>query len=221
MQNIQKTELVVYGLIVALVVLGSVLSLLMPDIFKNIFIAEDGPIEWLTVFVLLLCAGLCFWRVLHLRKKKAKLFLSMTFLLGLLFVFFAGEEISWGQRIFEIETPHWFEKKNAQKETNLHNLRVGGVKINKLIFVYGMGLVLLTYWFVITPAYRKNARVARIMDALGAPIPQKHQVIAYVVLIFAIQLLIFSTKRGELLECTGVMLFLLNLLYPYNKNNFH
>jgi predicted membrane channel-forming protein YqfA (hemolysin III family) len=220
MQNIRKPELITYGVIIFLVVLGSILSLLTPDFFKNVFVVEDGPIEWLTVFVLLACAGVCFWRVFHLRKKKAKLFLSMTCLLGLLFVFFAGEEISWGQRIFNIETPEWFEKKNAQKETNLHNLRVGGVKINKLIFVYGMGLVLLTYWFVITPAYRKNARVARVMDALGAPIPQKHLVIAYVVLIFAIQLLIFSTKRGELLECTGVMLFLLNLLYPYNRENF-
>lgn len=220
MQNVQKLELICYGVITFLVALGSFLSLLAPHFFKNSFVVEDGPVEWMTVLVLVICAALCFFRVFHLRTKKPKLFLSMTFLLGILFIFFAGEEISWGQRIFDIETPHWFEKKNAQQEINLHNLRVNGVKLNKIIFVYGMGLVLLTFWFVITPAYGKYPRVAQLMDALGAPIPHKHQVIAYVVLIFAIQLLVFSTKRGELLECTGVMLFLLNLLYPYNRDNF-
>jgi hypothetical protein len=46
--------------------------------------------------------------------------------LGLAFVFFlgAGEEISWGQRIFGIETPEAWAEVNVQRETNLHNLEV-------------------------------------------------------------------------------------------------
>lgn len=221
MQKIQKPELIAYGFIVVLVGLGSILSLAVPDFFKNHFIVEDGPIEWLTVFVLVGCGVLCLWRVFHLRLKKTCLFLSMTLLLGLFFLFVAGEEISWGQRLLKVKTPEWFQQKNAQGETNLHNLRVGGKKINKLIFTYGLGLVLLMYWLVATPLYHRNARFAGWMDAVAAPVPQKHQVVAYLVLIFAIQLLVFSSKRGELLECTGVMLFLLNLLYPHNRENFH
>ena len=48
--------------------------------------------------------------------------------------FGAGEEISWGQRIFHIESSKFFNENNSQKETNLHNMIVDGVKLNKLIF---------------------------------------------------------------------------------------
>ena len=58
----------------------------------------------------------------------------MTMLLGLFFMFGAGEEISWGQRLFEIESSGFFDENNAQGEMNLHNLFVNDTKINKLEF---------------------------------------------------------------------------------------
>ena len=33
-----------------------------------------------------------------------------------------GEEISWGQRIFNIATPETISQMNVQDETNIHNL---------------------------------------------------------------------------------------------------
>jgi hypothetical protein len=44
--------------------------------------------------------------------------------LALLFFFGAGEEISWGQRIFGFETPETLAQVNKQDELNLHNLSV-------------------------------------------------------------------------------------------------
>ena len=44
--------------------------------------------------------------------------------LALLFFFGAGEEISWGQRIFGIQTPQSLAQVNKQDELNLHNLTV-------------------------------------------------------------------------------------------------
>ena len=44
--------------------------------------------------------------------------------LALLFFFGAGEEISWGQRIFGFETPQTLAQVNKQDELNLHNLSV-------------------------------------------------------------------------------------------------
>lgn len=41
----------------------------------------------------------------------------------LLFFVIAGEEISWGQRIFGIETPEGLAGINVQKEINIHNLQ--------------------------------------------------------------------------------------------------
>jgi len=44
--------------------------------------------------------------------------------LALLFFFGAGEEISWGQRIFGFKTPEQLAQVNKQDELNLHNLSV-------------------------------------------------------------------------------------------------
>ena len=43
-------------------------------------------------------------------------------LLAVFFFFCFGEEISWGQRIFDIHTPLSMSAANSQDETNLHNL---------------------------------------------------------------------------------------------------
>ena len=50
--------------------------------------------------------------------------LRMLLLLGfaLLFFFAAGEEISWGQRIFNVATPETLKAINAQGELNVHNI---------------------------------------------------------------------------------------------------
>ena len=42
------------------------------------------------------------------------------FAIGCLFIAF--EEISWGQRLFDIPTPRVLELHNNQKELNLHNV---------------------------------------------------------------------------------------------------
>ena len=43
-------------------------------------------------------------------------------LIGLLLIVFAGEEISWGQRILNFDTPDTLTRINRQGETTLHNL---------------------------------------------------------------------------------------------------
>ena len=52
--------------------------------------------------------------------------LRMLLLLGfaLLFFFAAGEEISWGQRIFNVATPETLKAINAQGELNVHNINI-------------------------------------------------------------------------------------------------
>ena len=41
---------------------------------------------------------------------------------GTVVLFIAGEEISWGQRIFGYPTPDWIVERNRQREFNFHNL---------------------------------------------------------------------------------------------------
>lgn len=161
-----------------------------------------------------------FRRVVVLRSMRSSRFLLMTALLGLVFFFGAGEEISWGQRIFGIETTDFFRQHNAQQETNLHNMMIGDVSVNKLVFSKIWLLAMVIYWFVITPLYRYKQAFANFVDSLAVPIPQNHLIVANVLGLVLIEYLINSPKRDELTEMAFALLFLLNVAFPYNRKIF-
>src|SRR5690606_5826178 len=98
------------------------------------------------------------------------------------FIFGAGEEISWGQRILNIESTEFFQKNNAQGETNLHNLVVGETKINKLIFGTILGILIASYCLILPTLARKVPAVMKLVEKFGVPIPRGHHVIAYLII---------------------------------------
>ena len=195
-----------------------------PELFRHALVIEDGFVEWATVIVLMITMLVCFRRVLVLRKQRSRLFLSVTFLLGLFCFFGAGEEVSWGQRVLGLESPDFFQDNNAQGEIGLHNLviEVDGerLKVNKLIFGTGLALAMLIYLFVATPLYRKNHRVRGFLDAIAAPMPQNYQILGYIVIVATVELLIDHSKRGEMTELLGAAMFALNVIYPANSEIF-
>ncbi len=78
---------------------------------------EDGVVEAANVLALLALSAAAAWRA---RRSPAgarapSAVLTIAGLLG------AGEELSWGQRLFGIEPPAFFLRHNAQGEMNLHN----------------------------------------------------------------------------------------------------
>jgi hypothetical protein len=137
-------------------------------------------------------------------------------------LFGAGEEISWGQRVFDIETPQSLMARNAQKEMNLHNLTFEWngkeVKINRLVFGRGLAAALLLYLFVLAPLHRRNPRVRRLVDGWAIPMPTVYQVLAYLVVVAVVELLIDSSKRGEMTEFAGAIVFMLNVVFPANRH---
>jgi len=101
---------------------------------------EDSLYEY-SSFLWLFLASISFFylfsrRRRNLRKVGTKSSRNIFFLLlGLLFFFGAGEEISWGQRIFHFHTPEIMSS-NLQHEFSLHNMpffdtRVPGYKDNQ------------------------------------------------------------------------------------------
>ena len=194
------------------------------DAFQNEFVIEDGFIEWCTVIVLFTTMLVCGRRFFVLRGRRPAVFLTVTALLTLFCLFGAGEEISWGQRIFGLETPDYLKDKNAQGELGIHNLVVEingeAVKLNKLIFGTGLALALLVYLFVATPLYRKNTRVRAFFNAIAAPMPRNYHIAGYLLIVATVELLIDSSKRGEMTEFAGSIMFALNVIYPYNPEIF-
>ena len=220
MANLKLSASEKITLVLVIVVLATGFLLFYSDLprFEK-FVQEDGIAEWLTVAGLLPGSFVCFSRFVKLIRKKSKWFLFVTLCLGLFLFFAAGEEISWGQRLFDIETPEYFQQHNAQREINLHNLVVGGVKINKLVFsVILVGL--LGIFMVLVPLlYQKSKTVKMFLDASAVPVPQLYQVFGFII-VFGLTSLIPHGKNAELLECGGALLFFLIVRYPKNKKIF-
>lgn len=91
----------------------------------------SGALIWITGSFIL--AGKRFW------------LLSIVAILASMVIFVIGmEEISWGQRIFNIESSDYFLENNSQEETNLHNLNTG---LSERIYYSGAGVLLVIFAF--------------------------------------------------------------------------
>jgi hypothetical protein len=86
---------------------------------------EDGWIENLTAIgfgIGAVAFGLAAWRTPYLRKSATAWALAMTIGWALISFVCMGEEISWGQRIFGIQTPAYMARINKQDEFNIHDI---------------------------------------------------------------------------------------------------
>lgn len=117
-------------------------------------VAEDSVIEWSQVAVLLL-AGLAYaWMAWLLWRNGRTRLAAFALLVAVGAVFLAGEEISWGQRLFGWVTPEQLEVINRQGETNVHNI----------------GILQRTFWVaeLLAGAYGVAVPVAMSVGAVGA-----------------------------------------------------
>jgi len=216
--RLTAVEKIVLALAVIAIAMGIFLFYTSVARFEE-YVQEDGIVEWLTVVGLLLGSIVCFSRFVILLRKRSWWFLFVTLGLGLFLFFAAGEEISWGQRIFGLKTPEYFQEHNAQHETNLHNLVVDGVKLNKLIFSIFLVGALAIFLLIVPLLYQKNNWTRKFLDRSAVPVPQFYQVLGFV-MIFMLTNIIRDGKNAELLECCGALLFFLIVQYPKNREIF-
>lgn len=211
----QPVEIAVYLLVAAGLLTGLVAAMVDLHWFEQVYAVEDGPIEWATAIALLAGAGIA--AVTARRPGAGNPALHRLTWIGLaVFCFFAaGEEISWGQRLLGIQSPEFFQSHNAQRETNLHNLVVDGVKVNKLVFSQLMTVAAALFLVALPWLYRRRPAFARLVDAWAVPVPRLRQVIA-VVATFAFIAVVPSRERDELLEFGATWLFAMILLFPTN-----
>lgn len=104
---------------------------------------EDGPVEWATVLALLTLAVMVVRHMLAPPPALGKLYRAIAWGLVVVALLAAGEEISWGQRLFGFATGETMKALNHQQETNLHNLMPGELFNGLIVFALGIGFVLL------------------------------------------------------------------------------
>ena len=115
-------------LIISILMLLTYLTLFLGDEKIHSLTDEDGIFETLGALFFVMTSIFFGLTILYnyRRKKTLKLMLRQNiFYLLLGFVFFIGcmEEISWGQRILNLETPDNLAEYNVQNEINIHNLK--------------------------------------------------------------------------------------------------
>lgn len=77
-------------------------------------VQEDGVVEWASFLLFLFAGGAAMVEAVRGRRIG-------DLLIALFCLFVAGEEISWGQRVFGYVPPDFFLGNNFQQEANLHN----------------------------------------------------------------------------------------------------
>lgn len=109
---------------------------------------EDGPLETLTA---LLAIGAAVLLLVGLPRSdgSSRIFVGLVAIAAILF---AGEEISWGQRIFGFESMGVFATANVQGETNLHNFSPGTLQyfpmLNFAVAICLLNIRVVTRWLV-------------------------------------------------------------------------
>jgi hypothetical protein len=112
---------------------------------------EDGPVENLQA--LLYAFGGLFFLAVAFRHRRN----PWAWLLAVGLLFCAGEEVSWGQRVFGFGTPSGLEGVNIQNEANLHNIE----NIHGNVRTYGF--MALGALFVILPVIEAFSRSVRAL----------------------------------------------------------
>ena len=185
--NLKLSEKLILPLVFILLGLGIYFSRTDLKFYEGTYCVEDGFIEWITVCALAFGSFICFYRANVLKPFRRRRFTLGLTLMGLLFLFGLGEEISWGQRIIGFESPQFFKQYNTQMEFNLHNLKFGETKINKLVFGLILGIIVGIYFLILPVLYRKVKKVKEFIDSFAIPIPKNLHILVYILLVIGVK----------------------------------
>jgi hypothetical protein len=126
------------------------MKLVLPNVYISL-IQEDSVTEYMQVVFYLISSIIAFLVSKKFLCNKMTLNGVLYGILAIGLLLISLEEVSWGQRIFNIANPAYFEQHNAQNEISLHNLKVVQPKLHKiyiLIGTYGAFAWIFAYLFM-------------------------------------------------------------------------
>jgi len=191
---------------------------------------EDCLFENLTAIFFLVASGICL-------RNYIDNFNIFFLLLAILFFVGFGEEISWGQRLFDFATPESLRKINVQKEFTIHNIvYLNSVDLNQqtktgMSRFLSVNFLFKVFWFIygilIPLAFLLNKSFAKIANKLRFPVPKISigifflfnyiimKTLEFYLTPFS-QLLDYCRTNGEIYECGAALVFMI-LSYDFYK----
>lgn len=178
------------------------------------FVQEDSVAEYATAVLFGIMAILCLKNVFAYLRNSQKLPALTWFGLFLMTFFVFGEEISWGQRIFDVQSGDFFKEFNTQDETNLHNLKFNGVSINRLVFSKIVTILMGVYFLLLPILVRRVSWIKNLFARFKIPVPKFYHIVSLLLCTFVI-MVIPVPKNWELWEMAFAFVFFLVLYRPF------
>jgi hypothetical protein len=177
---------------------------------------EDKFFEWLTAIFYLVSSFVLMIGVIRIFKNKNLKYqyrkLSLIALLFFSFLIFwvFGEEISWGQRIFNWQTTELFEM-NFQNETNLHNFFNPIINSVYSFVTFTLVVILLIGWI---RNREKSPKIFQIVFPHSSLLPaaifilfasqgeMSEVILSFFVLFYCLRIFLVSTAKNPGLSST-------------------
>ena len=131
-----------------------------PEIYE-LMIQEDSFVEYAQAFFYFLSSVGSFFISIRFLKKRFPLYGILYALLGTGLLLVSFEEISWGQRIFNIHSPEYFSSRNTQNEISFHNLKSMQPFVHKAYIL--IGLYGTCAWLILLSKIQKGLEILRFI----------------------------------------------------------
>ena len=206
------------GIAVNVVVLALAVAWSGPDATQLWrLLGEDGIVEWMQFLCFAVISVLLGFVASDRWKRSPRVSLELLALVGLsaLTALAALEEISWFQRILNVQSPEFFLQNNRQAETNLHNLALGSASLHKTVLLKLIFIAGITHNLILPLLARSRPAVQRWVESMGLYLPPLSAALAYLVLVILSHLLIEHPRKGELGEMFGAVHYLATVFTAY------
>jgi hypothetical protein len=187
--------------------------------FESAMVVEDGLFQWMIFYTLLFASVMCFYRASILKPFRGATFATCLIISGVIFLAFAMDEMSWGQRVFDFSSPVFFLTHNTKMQVNFHHLVLGGFHINNIIFTLVIKILATLYFLVLPFFYTKLDEIKKFVNRFAIPLPRYTQTAAYLVLAGLVRL-IPSDLRFVIFEFGFYWILVLMMYNPLNDEVF-
>jgi hypothetical protein len=164
----------------------------------EMLVQEDRYVEWATVWLFLAAGVIGMRRAIAGRRW-------FDALVALFCLFFAGEEMSWGQRLLGYAAPQFFLSQNYQQEVNVHDLTESFLQPKWILMV-----VLAAYGLFLPLVRSRVRRIRELMEQIGATAPPRELMVWFAAGI-ALLYVYPVTLTGEWVEVFAGALFLMSM----------
>jgi len=180
---------------------------------NNFLFQEDGFFENFTVVLTLISSLIFFYLGVYYKVIDKKIFL---FLFAILLFFYSMEEISWGQRIFDWETPEALSEVNYQNEINVHNIFINPY----FQATYFMFFLFVSSLFLFRDKYTEFFSKNKITKIISEMYPSNQYFYAgFIYLFIAIASLKIDDELSEDLLTVTIFIYSVDLLYKKFRNS--